>query len=236
METEPAPTRIVDLTLTLAPGMRGVAFETAATVAEQGWNARTLHLYSHCGTHMDAPLHFGVSDETIEQIPLDRCMGPAWVADLPGLAPRALITVAHLGRVAERVRPGESLLLRTGWSRYRDDPARYRDGLPRVSAELAAWCVERRLRLLGVEPPSVADVNDRDEVTAIHRTLLGGGVGIVEGLANLEALREEKVYLIALPLKIAAGDGAPCRVLALEGGRELRISECGVRSADLRSK
>jgi kynurenine formamidase len=88
-----------------------------------------------------------------------------------------------------------------------------------VSAELAAWCVERKVGILGVEPPSVADVNDLAEVTAIHRTLLGGGVIIVEGLANLDALREPQVFLVALPLKVGGGDGAPCRVLALESGQ-----------------
>jgi arylformamidase len=219
MTTARDVSRIVDLTLSLQHGMRGVAFETASTLAENGWNARTLHLYSHGGTHMDAPLHFGVSDETIDLIPLARCMGPAWVVDLPGLAPRASITVAHLGEIAASAQPEDSLLLRTGWSRYISDPARYRDGLPRVSAELAAWCVEKRIRMLGVEPPSVADVNDLAEVAAIHRSLLGGGVVIVEGLTHLEALREPKVFLVALPLKIAGGDGAPCRVFAIEGGQ-----------------
>lgn len=51
--------RIVDLTLTLRDGMRGVAFEQAKTISREGWNARTLHLYSHAGTHMDAPLQIG---------------------------------------------------------------------------------------------------------------------------------------------------------------------------------
>jgi len=226
----PVGSRIVDLTLTLEHGMRGVAFETASTVAEQGWNARTLHLYSHGGTHMDAPLHFAVSEETIDRIPLPQCMGPAWVADLPGLLPRALITVADLGEIAGKLAPGESLLLRTGWSRWVADPVRYRDGLPRVSRELAEWCVARRVRILGVEPPSVADVNDLQEVTAIHRILLGGGVIIVEGLANLEALTGPKVFLAALPLKVAAGDGAPCRAFAVEGGASPPAPRgCGAR-------
>ena len=70
--------------------------------------------------------------------------------------------------------------------------------------------------MLGVEPPSVADVNNLEEVTRIHRILLEGGVVIVEGLANLSALTKPKVTLIALPLKIAAGDGAPARAVAIE--------------------
>ena len=74
--------RIIDLTLPLENGLRGVSIEPARTLEKDGWNATTLHLYSHCGTHMDAPTHFGVSDQTIDQIPLDRCMGPAWVVDL----------------------------------------------------------------------------------------------------------------------------------------------------------
>ena len=58
--------KIIDLTLTYEEGMRGVAFETARTKADDGWNALTLHLYSHAGTHMDAPFHFDVNDQTID--------------------------------------------------------------------------------------------------------------------------------------------------------------------------
>ncbi len=209
--------RIIDLTLTVRHGMRGVELEKLHTVNEHGWNSRMLHLYSHSGTHMDAPLHFEAGDGTIDRIPLEHCLGPAWVADLSGIEPKALITVAHLGPVAKRARPGDGLLLKTGWSAHIDQPQYYRDNFPRISRELAEWCVERRIRLLGVEPPSVADVNDLAEVTAIHRILLGGRVIIVEGLANLAALREERVFFGALPLKIEGGDGSPCRAFALEG-------------------
>jgi len=62
----------------------------------------------------------------------------------------------------------------------------------------------------------VADVNNPQEVTAVHRILFEGGVIVVEGLANLDALTKQKVTLIALPLKIAAGDGAPARAIAIE--------------------
>ncbi len=209
--------RIIDLTLTLRPGMRGVEIEKLHTVNEHGWNSRMLHLYSHCGTHMDAPLHFEAGDGTIDCIPLEHCLGPAWVANLSGIEPKALITVAHLGPVAKKVRPGEGLLLKTGWSAYVSRPEYYRDNLPRVSRELAEWCVERRVRLLGVEPPSVADVNNLEEVTTIHRILLGGRVIIVEGLTNLEALCQERVFFGAVPLKIEGGDGSPCRAFVIEG-------------------
>ena len=232
--------RIIDLTLPLESSLRGVSIQPAKTLEDDGWNATTLHLYSHCGTHMDAPTHFGVSDRTIDQIPLDRCMGPAWVADpvcgIPvGAGPRAcpsvgsnhgglplwrhceraLIRVADLGQMADKIREGDGLLLRTGWSRRVHEPA-YRDELPRVSLELAQWCVARGVRMLGVEPPSVADVNNLEELAAVHKVLLEARVIIVEGLAHLDQIHREKVTFMAFPLQVAGGDGAPVRAFAIE--------------------
>jgi arylformamidase len=209
--------RIIDLTLTLRDGMRGVALEQAKTVERDGWNARTLHLYSHAGTHMDAQTHFGSGPGTIDLTPLERCTGWAWVVDLDGIADKTLITVSDLGGIAETFAPGESLLLRTGWSRHVDDPQHYRDNFPRIAEDLAHWCVEKQVNMLGVEPPSVADVNDMEELTLIHTILLGANVTIVEGLTNLGALTLEKVFFVAAPLKIEGGDGCPCRAFAIEG-------------------
>ncbi|MGQ0636441.1 MAG: cyclase family protein [Planctomycetaceae bacterium] len=209
--------RIVDLTLTLKRGMRGVELAPEHTIGEHGWNSSTLHLYSHCGTHMDAPAHFVAGSGTVEQIPLERCIGPAWVLDLTPTAPRELITVERLGTAVGKVQRDDMLLLKTGWSEFVDQPEHYRNNLPRIGRELAFWCVERRVRLVGVEAPSVADVNCLEEVTEIHRILLGNSVTIVEGLANLGELSEQRVLFVAAPLKIEHGDSSPCRAFAVEG-------------------
>jgi arylformamidase len=208
--------KVIDLTLTLRRGMRGVDWESARTVERDGWNARTLHLYSHAGTHMDAQTHFAAGPETIELIPLDRCMGSAWIADLSGIEPKALVEVRHLGDIAQLFQASESLLLRTEWSRHVDRPEYYRNEFPRISDELAGWCVSHKVKILGVEPPSVADVNNKEELTRIHKILLGGGVTIVEGLTNLGQLKRRKVFFAALPLKVEGGDGCPCRAFAVE--------------------
>ncbi|KAA3658136.1 MAG: cyclase family protein [Calditrichaeota bacterium] len=204
--------KIIDLTMPLKPDMRGVSFETAKTVEKDGWNARMLHLYSHAGTHMDAPIHFGVSEETIDTIPLEQCIGEAWVIDATMVKPKGLIHVEHLGDVATNFKPGESLLIHTGWSKVASDPDKYRNELPRISEELAQWCVANQVKMMGVEPPSVADVNNIEEVTRIHKILLSGGVVIIEGLCNLDQIDQAKVMLYALPLKVYQGDGAPARV------------------------
>ncbi len=207
--------RLIDLTLPLRSGMRGVDWESKFTMDRDGWNASTLHLYSHAGTHMDAQIHFAAGPETIEQIPLERCSGLARVAHLPETKPRELLTQEHLGAIASDYQPAEVLLLATGWSRFADTPTAYRDGLPRIGESLANWCVEHRVKLLGVEPPSIADVSNRDESTRIHRILLGGGVTIVEGLTHLDQLPDRAAWFFAAPLPIVGGDGCPCRAFAL---------------------
>lgn len=105
--------RVIDHTLPLAPGQRGVTMEPKLSVERDGWNVATWHVYSHAGTQMGAQLHFAAGPETIDTKPLSHRMGPAWVVDLTRTAPRALLTVAHLGPLAKNFPFGQSLLLPT---------------------------------------------------------------------------------------------------------------------------
>lgn len=209
--------RVVDLSLPLHHGMRGVSTEQNTTIATVGYNTTNLHLYSHAGTHMDAPLHFLEGGDTIDQIPLDKLIGPALVVDLSHVAPNSLIVVEDLAPHAAKIGPGSRLLLRTDWDLHHALPD-YRPDMPRVSVELARWLVERKISLLGVQTPSVASVRpeNRAELTEVHQVLLKADVIIVEGLANLRELRQEVVQFIALPLKITGCDGSPVRAAAIE--------------------
>ena len=208
--------RITDLTLTLYDGIRGLETEPKGTYAENGCNTTTLHLYSHAGTHMDAPLHFVPGGDTIDHIDIDVCIGPAEVVDLSHKGPNSQIFVEDLAPYADRIGAGTRLLMRTDWHRHAelDD---YRSHMPRISPELATWLVEQKVALVGVEPPSVASVRAGmgAELTLVHQTLLNGGVVIVEGLAHLDQLGEQ-VELIVLPLKIRGCDGSPVRAVAVE--------------------
>ena len=62
--------RIVDLTLNYNNDLNGFSKTPAKTIDKDGWNASTLTFYSHSGTHMDAPIHFNVSTQTIDKIPV----------------------------------------------------------------------------------------------------------------------------------------------------------------------
>lgn len=206
--------KVLDLTLTYEEGMRGVAFEPARTKAADGWNAKTLHLYSHAGTHMDAPFHFEVNEQTIDDFEVNRFICDAWVIPIDAY-PKQKIKLVDLGRFAGLIKQGDGIILKTGWAKFVDDN-KYREELPGIHESLAHWLVEKKINMLAVEPPSIADVMDMEEVTKIHEILLGGDIIIVEGLTNLETLSKEKVRLVALPLKIKDGDGAPARVIAIE--------------------
>jgi len=205
----------VDLTQTIGPKMPGVAIREAKNLEKDGWNAVYIDIYSHSGTHMDAPVHFGVEGPTVDQMPLDRLMGPAKILDLTGVLPSSLIQVEDLVRLKEPINQGDSLIIKTGWSKFSaTDPEKYRNQLPRISEKLARWLVEKEVKILAVEPPSVANVNDLAEVTLIHRILFSGQIIIVEGICNLDEIKVEEVELMVMPLKIGGGDGAPARVLA----------------------
>lgn len=207
--------RVIDLSLPVDKLMRGVDIRTARQLEEDGWNATTLELYSHAGTHMDAPRHFLPDGNTLDQQTLDVLVGPATVVDITPVSPRELITVDHLASVAESIEPRARLLLRTDWHQRYGTQA-YRDELPRISLELAEWLVAKEVALLGVEPPSVADVNNKHELTTVHQTLFRGGVVIVEGLAQLDQITSATPEFIALPLRIIGGDGCPVRAVAIE--------------------
>ena len=196
--------KIIDLSLTYEEGMRGVAFENTKSKSVDGWNAKTLHLYSHAGTHMDAPFHFEVN----------RFVCDSWVIPVDAHA-KQKIKLEDLGVYADLIKKGDGVILKTGWSAYVNE-SKYREELPGIHENLANWFVGKGINMLAVEPPSIADVMDMEEVTKIHEILLGGDVIIVEGLTNLDSVSKEKVKLIALPLKIKGGDGAPARVIAVE--------------------
>lgn len=207
--------RIVDLSLPITNAMRGVSISAARRLETDGWNASTLELYSHCGTHMDAPFHFLPGGATLEQQDLSVCVGDAVVLDLTATPRRGQHTIEQLAPYKQQITAGCRLLFRTDWHKEHGTED-YRNCLPRISNRLAEWLVEREVAMVGVEGPSVADVNNRDELTEVHQTLFRGGVLIVEALANLDQLTQAVVQFIGLPLHLPNGDGSPIRAIAIE--------------------
>jgi kynurenine formamidase len=207
------PERLIDLTLTAYHGMRGVEIAPNTSIAQEGFTTTQLKLYSHAGTHADAPRHFLPEGKTLEQVDPSKCVGPALVIDVSHRGANELLTVEDLGERAKEIGPGSRVILYTGWGTHAEQ-ADYRTSFPRISRDLAEWLVAQGIWLLGVEMPSVASLADKAELTEVHQTLLRGEVVIVECLINVDQLPSE-VFFIALPLKIQGGDGSPVRAVAL---------------------
>ena len=154
--------RVIDLSLTIRDGMRGVKVEQNTTAAKEGYNTSNYHLYSHAATHMDAPLHFIDGARTIDKVDLAKCVGPAHVIDLTYKKPNSFITVDDLERYDARIGTGDRLLLHTNWSYHANQESYYRNNMPRISAELAHWMVRKGIVLVGMEMPSVASLRPED--------------------------------------------------------------------------
>ena len=73
----------------------------------------------------------------------------------------------------------------------------------------ARYLVERKISVVGVDYLSVAPFADTFHT---HRTLLGAGVWVIEGL-DLRNITEGQYELAAMPLKIVGSDASPLRVL-----------------------
>lgn len=183
----------------------------------------------HGGTHLDAPLHFAEGRRAADELPLHQLIAPARVIDVREacaadpdyrLAPR---DVLEHERLHGPIPPGSAVLVLTGWGRLWPDAERYLgsaergtiEGLhfPGISPNAAYLLVERRVDLVGIDTASL-DHGPSREFPA-HRVLSEADVPGLENLANLERLPAAGATVVALPMKIGGGTGAPCRVIAL---------------------
>ncbi|MHB1132102.1 MAG: cyclase family protein [Chloroflexota bacterium] len=156
----------------------------------------------HCGTHVDAPYHVDEAWPPLGEEHLSALVGAARVV---GLSSRGPIGVADLARLPW---DGVERVLFQGAG-----PGSSGDGCW-LELEAARFLVEHTpVRLVGVDSLSIEDTASAD--LAVHRLLLGRGVLVLEGL-DLTRVLPGEYYLLCLPLRLAAPDGAPARAVLLE--------------------
>lgn len=209
--------RIVDLTLPLSDGTEAGFGLPAAELRlwqpypDRGWWATEIRVPSHIGTHVDAPRHWLPDGATLERLDLGALIGPAAVLDLRGRAHPATITEWDVEAAAGEGRPAERILLATGWDRRFGTPE-YFSAYPSLTLGAARWLVDRGIRLVGVETPSLSRIDN----AVVHRRLLAAGTVVVEGLCGLTALAGGTWLLCVLPPRLLGTDGAPARAVAID--------------------
>jgi kynurenine formamidase len=212
--------------------------------------ADAIGLGGHVGTHIDALNHFschgklyggreardvqsygsGVDHLSVDTIqPIIRRGVLLDIAGFVGdesLAKDFIVKPEHLEAASERgrveVRAGDVVLLRTGWARFFDDPAKFIAGVAGPGPELdaARWLSSRRIFAAGSDTVAFERVPSADMPVHVH-LLVESGIHIIE-ILNLEEMAKDGVsefVFIGAPLKIRGGTGAPIRPMALAQSR-----------------
>ena len=186
------------------PGDPRVGIDPVCRIAKGDTaNVSRITMASHSGSHIDVPRHYDDHGLTLDDIPLSRLLGPALVADLRGFSviDRQALSAFDLNGV-------ERLLFMTDnsslWSRKG-----FIESYVHLTVDGAEALAAKGVKLVGIDYLSVEKF---DGDGAVHRLLLDNGIIILEGL-NLEGIEVGEYELLCLPLKIAAGDGAPVRAV-----------------------
>ncbi|MFQ5539011.1 MAG: cyclase family protein [Candidatus Binatia bacterium] len=218
--------KIIDLSLsltskaTVVPGHPRLTFRPIHRHKVHGRSNTQMRFSIHTGTHVDAPYHFVPKGVTVDRVPLERFMGTAIKIDLRRkIRPKTGITIDDIRTspgYREKDLRGKIIVLHTGWNRKMFGNPNYYHDNPWIMTETARWIASKGIRALALDTP-------QDRVTGpprpgdfpVHRTFLGKGIPFIEHLANLDKIKKRVFTLIAFPIKIHKGDGAPCRAVAI---------------------
>jgi arylformamidase len=222
--------RVVELGQELHPGT--FAWPSDASYQEEhvyseedgGWGYRYTHLRltTHTGTHCDAPTHFSTGDQgrTLSSFRDGELVAPGVVLRIPK-EPLEQITADDCRRALRAT--GRSLperpamLLHTGFSERQLTYDVWADEPVFLAESAASWLVEHGARIVGTDSsnfdgPGAVTTSE----TVIHNTLLGAGVLLIEDMVRLAEVTWPEPVIVVAPLAVRDGDGAPCRVFALE--------------------
>ena len=173
-------------------------------------DALTLSAYSlgaHSGTHVDAPMHFVAGGASIDRVPLAPLVGPARVIDIPDGV--QAIDAAELDRHDWRGAPRLLFRTRSSLRGWMSSSVFHRD-FAYIAPDAAERMAAGGVVLVGVDYISAEQFGSPAPLA--HRTLLGRGIPIVEGLA-LGNVPAGDYDLVVLPMKVAGHEGAPARAI-----------------------
>ncbi|NVM01548.1 MAG: cyclase family protein [Candidatus Helarchaeota archaeon] len=192
-----------------------------------------ITLITHCGTHLDAPFHFGDLSEgkpakTIEQIPLDWCYGDGVVLDFSWKKDRTEITLddvkKELERIEYKLKKGDIVFIRTGRDKlYRK--SRYFSAHPAITREALEWILKFGIKIVGTDAygfdlpfdlmfNKYKETKDNSHLWPNHFTGRDIEYLHIEKLANLEKLPPFGFKVAAFPIPIKGATAGWVRVVA----------------------
>jgi arylformamidase len=190
------------------PGNPEIDVELQQAVARgASANVSLIRFGSHTGTHADASRHFFDDGQPVDQIPLERLIGPARLISFPDDV--RSVTADHLK--SRKLDGQKRVLIRTRNSALLSK----KDFAPDytfLAPDGAQYLVDIGVELVGVDYLSIEQFHSGHHRT--HKTLLAKSVVIIEGL-NLSEPPEGEYQFICLPLRLVGCDGAPARAVLI---------------------
>jgi kynurenine formamidase len=222
----PAARRIVDLSLRIESHFRWKVELDLAHDLQKGdvFQTTRMRMLTHAFTHADAPRHVASEGPDIADMDIAMWAGPATILDLSDVAPNTAINADMLERASGHHVAGDIILVRTDWDLRCDitSPDFWQTS-PYLTRDGAEWLAARRPRCVGYDFPQdhpirgIVNGSQADAADFVtHDVLLRAGVGMVEYLVNLASIQGQRTFFVAMPLRIAAGDGSPVRAIAVE--------------------
>ena len=200
------------------PGDPTPWFEVHSSIEAEGFNLLAIHLGSQTGTHVDAPYHFEEDGLRIDEVPVDRFVGPGVVVDATGLDPRAEITWEHVAPVADHIEPGVIVLLRTGWSEHYGDESYFEH--PFLSADACQRMLDLGARTFCLDAINIDETPD-DEHPGVGfpcHHLISRADGVIGENFHLAELPAADFLVACTPVRLTGADGGPVRAVAIQLG------------------
>lgn len=210
--------RLIDLTHTVSenmpvyPGTEAPSLKEASTYEKDLFKETLITMFSHTGTHMDAPSHIFEGRTSLDRFPISQFVGSAVVIDASELKENEKITMKHINRSRKTVDEAEFLIFRTGWDKFWGKPE-YFVNFPIIDEDVAEYIITNKKKGVGLDTISLDPVGS----LTFHKKLFKENeIVIIENLTNLVALGNKPFTLFALPLKYENADGAPIRAVAVQ--------------------
>ena len=207
---------ILDLTYVISPhmpvypGTEGPTLSPACTHEKDGFQETLLSMYSHTGTHMDAPAHVLAGRASLDELPASQFVGKATVIRCDDLGEGGKITMEHL-RKNPAAEQADFLLFHTGWGKYWGKPE-YFGNYPCVTNQVVDFLIQTGKKGVGLDTISLDPIAS----LTLHRQLLSTNKAvIIENLCNLDKLPQGLFTFCALPLRYENADGSPIRAVAI---------------------
>jgi len=210
--------KIIDLThimhkdMPVFPGMEKPKFLPVWTVEKNGFAETDICMYSHTGTHIDAPAHMLQGRNSLDKMEIEHFIGGAIILDCTDLG-RDEIKVEDLLNYESKLKDIDFVIIKTGWSKYWESE-NYLESFPFLTIEAAEWLISFGLKGIGIDTISIDDIKTTS--FPIHYKLFGENMIVIENLTNLDSVKEEIFMFSCLPIKYENADGSPVRAIAIE--------------------